>query len=271
VVDIFRVVGGREHIKFMHSHFGQLTTRDLSLEAVHESIGGAQMRGFRLDGQPPSVWSVDWEIEDHLKYLPPGKQVRLRYTDLTPGAEVLTAEGWVAVGLYGGTAEAWIPRLLIRRRSDTTPLASTFVGVIEPYEQDPVVTGVGRLDLQTPQGMPASPSAVAVELHLADGRRDVLIAVDAEDPLGGGVDGGDCVVQVDSGIRLHGQLGFIRFDASGQPERVMMCLGKSLAVGELQISRTDAAGWIELDVREAKSVIESGAPDIQVEVSHGTE
>ena len=143
------MVGGSEHTKYVHSHFGQITTEGLSLEDAEETVGGAEMRAFRHDVRPAPGWSVDWTIEDHLKYLPPDKHLHVRYTDLTPDAEVLTAEGWVAVGLYGGTADAWIPRVLVRRRAEQAPLASTFVGVIEPYEQQPAIAGIRRLGLET--------------------------------------------------------------------------------------------------------------------------
>ena len=107
-------MGGNEHTKYLHSHFGQITTAGLSLEDVDETVGGAQMRAFRRAVRPAPPWSVDWTIEDHLKYLPPDEQLHVRYTDLTPDAEVLTGEGWVAVGLYGSTADACI-RACVRR------------------------------------------------------------------------------------------------------------------------------------------------------------
>ena len=182
LLDVFRVVGGREHAKFVHSHFGQITPQGLALQPAEESGWGEQMRSWRKDAQPPPVWSVDWRIEDHLRYLPAGQDLHVRYTDLTPGSEVLTAEGWVAVGLYGGTAEAWIPRVIVRRRTDQPPLASTFVSVIEPYEKQPLITQIRRLELATDEGQPCPDSDVALELRLADGRRDVWVAINAENP-----------------------------------------------------------------------------------------
>ena len=49
LVDVFRVVGGREHAKFMHSHFGQITPKGLTLQPVEETAGGDQMRSWRKD------------------------------------------------------------------------------------------------------------------------------------------------------------------------------------------------------------------------------
>ncbi|OHB76988.1 MAG: hypothetical protein A2W31_03450, partial [Planctomycetes bacterium RBG_16_64_10] len=270
VVDIFRVVGGREHTKYVHSHFGQITTEGLSLQTVAEPSGGATMRAFRHDSQPAPGWSVDWEIEDHLKYLPPDQNRHVCYTDLTPGTEVLTAEGWVAVGLYGGTADAWIPRVLVRRRAEQAPLASTFVGVIEPYEQQPAIASIQRLELETADAARCAPSDVALEVRLADGRRDVLIALDVEQPPDAARRGAGPIVQPTTGIRIEGQLGFVRFNPAGKPQRVVLCLGKSLEVGQLRVRRTRDTGWVELDLSNATAPIVSGAPEDVEAVFDGT-
>lgn len=259
VVDVFRVVGGREHAKFLHSHFGQITPQGLTLQPAEETYGGDQMRSWRKDAQPPPVWSVDWKLEDYLKYLPAGQDLHVRYTDLTPGGEVLTAEGWVAVGLYGSTADAWIPRLVVRRRAEQAPLASTFVSVIEPYEKQPLIAQVRRLELRTDGGQPCPDSDVALEIRLADGRRDVFVASDAENPRGPARPAGTVVVQKETGIRLAGQFGFVRLDAAGKPQRVVLGLGKSLEAGSLQVQRRRDSGWTEVDLQDPSASLVSGA------------
>ncbi len=271
LVDVFRVVGGREHAKFMHSHFGQITPQGLTLQPVEDPAGGDQMRSWRKDAQPPPVWSVDWKVEDHLKYLPPGHDLHVRYTDVTPGSEVLTAEGWVAVGLYGGTAEAWIPRLVVRRRADQAPLASTFVSVIEPYEKQPLITQIRRLELTADGGQPCPNSDVALELRLADGRRDVWLAVDAENPRGPARPAGNAVIQKEAGIRLGGQFGFVRFDAAGKPQRVMLGLGTLLEVGNLRVQRKTDTGWTEFDLqRPSMPVVSGSAEEVAISGGFGT-
>ena len=67
--------------------------------------------------------------------------------------------------------------------AEQAPLASTFVGLIEPYEEQSAITSVQRLGLETPDAVGCSPSDVALEVHLADGRRDVVIARDVEKSL----------------------------------------------------------------------------------------
>jgi len=261
VIDVFRVVGGREHAKFVHSHFGQITPQGLTLQPTDEAGRGDQMRSWRKDADPPAVWSVDWKIEDHLKYLPPGREVHLRHTDLTPGSEVLTAEGWVAVGLYGGTADAWIPRVLVRRRSDQAPLASTFVSVIETYEKHPAITEFRRLELTTDVGARCPDSDVALQLRLADGGRDVFVAIDAENPRGPARPADAAVVAKDAGLRLVGQLGFVRFDAAGKPRRAVLGQGTSLEAGSLRIQCKTNAGWAAVDLHDPSAPTISGTAE----------
>jgi len=108
--------------------------------------------------------------------------VRLRLFDLTENAEAFLCEGWVALGI-NTTEEAWIPRLMIRRRGNA-PLASTFIAVLVPFEgnQSPVVS-VRRLTLQTPDGTPYGDANVALEITHADGSKDLVVAMDTENPL----------------------------------------------------------------------------------------
>ena len=268
VVDVFRVEGGQEHVKYVHSHFGQITTSGLTLVPSQEAWGGEQMRGFQRDEDPQPVWSVEWAVDDYLKYLPADRSVRLRYTDLTPDADVLTAEGWVAVGLYGGTADAWIPRLMVRRRVDEAPLSSTFVGVLEPYERQPLLQSVRRLELTTAAGSACGPADVALEIQLADGRRDVLVALDTDVPGSAERRMGPVVVP-GLDITVAGSFAWIRYDAQGVPQRLFLGQGMSLEVGNLRLKRTQDEGWTEVDLGQAAAPIVSGnLADVQ-EVADG--
>ena len=183
VLDIFRVVGGTDHAKFLHSHFGRISTQGLALKPTGDYGHGTQMRAFLVDPGPQPGWSVDWQIEDRYHYLPPGTDVHLRYADLTYGAQAYTCEGWVSAGGFEGQQEVWIPRVLVRRQGPP-PLASTFVGIIEPYERVPHIAGIHRLPLETPEGEAYPDSNVALEVCLADGRRDLIVCADVENPLG---------------------------------------------------------------------------------------
>jgi len=185
VVDIFRVIGGTVHNKFTHSHFGTVTVNaPTQLVPSPTECAGTQMRQFAqiVRSQLSEPLQADWRIEDRYGYLPKGKTVRLRLFDLTENAEAFLCEGWIALG-FDTTEEAWIPRLMVRRRGNA-PLASTFVAVLVPYEgnQSPIVS-VRRLRLQTPNGTPYGDAHVALEITHANGTKDLVIAMDTENPL----------------------------------------------------------------------------------------
>jgi hypothetical protein len=179
VLDIFRVAGGRDHAKFTGSHFGTLQTTGLNLAPGKEFGNDTFLRNFRTDPAPESGWQADWEIEDRYSTLPAGSQVRFRYTDLTEEAEATVCEAWVTAGSFNALEEAWVPRLMVRRQSAEDGLRSTFVSIMEPYEGTPCVKAVRRLVLCSKSGAPLGDMPVAVEVELADGRRDLIVARDA--------------------------------------------------------------------------------------------
>ncbi|MDP6117541.1 MAG: heparinase II/III family protein [Planctomycetota bacterium] len=206
IVDIFRVVGGSDHAKFFHSHFGNIAAEGLSLEPAEEFGFKTQMRGFQRDPAPKPGWSVEWKIEDRYGILPNECNVRLRYTDLTEKAEAWTCEGWVVEGKYNCTVQSWIPRVMVRRRSEEAPLASTFVSIIEPFERERAVRSIRRHTSQE------SDPEVVIELELTDGRSDIFIAGDPQDQKAGPV-----VVNARNGkqIKLEGEMALYRTEVDG--------------------------------------------------------
>ena len=242
LLDIFFVTGGRDHAKFMHSHFGEMTTRGLTLASAKDYGYETQMRDFMSDENPAPGWHVDWKAEDRFGYLVENRDVHLRYTDLTAGAQASTAEAWVALRGYGGTETAWIPRVMVRRQSDAGPLASTFVGVIEPYEGEPAITGVRRLSLEREDGKSPVDSNVAVEIELADGRRDVVLARDAE---GAGREGGR-IMQKDRDIRTDAELCMVRWVRGGELLSVAICKGRTVHVGDAALDLQAETDFVEV-------------------------
>ncbi len=168
VFDVFRVTGGTDHAKVTHTMFASAQTQGLHLAPAVDFGNSTLMRGFQSDTDPAMGWSVDWKIEDKYKYLPAGKQVHLRYTDLTRGAEASLAESWT-VASATSTTEYWIPTVMTRRRVKDGELSSTFVGLLDPYETRPQIARVTRLDKE-------GDISVRVEVELSDGRKDLLIA-----------------------------------------------------------------------------------------------
>ncbi len=186
VLDIFRVVGGSTHDRFLHSTFSTVTCRHRRAETgIPPEYADSQMRHFtRLIGaEGDAPLEVEWLVEDRRGYLPRGKQVSLRCFDLTPGTERYLCEGWVSVSGFSGTEEAWLPRLMVRRR-DREPLASTFVCVLVPYEGKRCpVEAVRRVPVLAQNGQAFGEAHVAVEVRLANGSVDRVVAMDVENPL----------------------------------------------------------------------------------------
>jgi hypothetical protein len=264
LVDIFRVVGGKDHAKFMHSHFGTISSEGLQLGDGEPYGLGTQMRNFRTDPDPEPGWRVDWEIEDRYGILPQGAKVRLRYTDLTTGAQASTAEGWVTAGQYNTSVETWIPRIMVRRQSETAPLASTFVAVIEPFGERSNIASIRRLPLHDANGAQYPDSNVAVEIALCDGSRDLLVAADVENPLGlepAVANEGAKLMQPDWKLELEGEVCVVREDNAGNVERIALCKAGSAAVQDVRIELQSIQEYIEIAFQQQGWCVVSGSPD----------
>ena len=228
VLDLFRVAGGTDHAKFMHSHFGRVITNGLSLRPGDVYGHRTQMRNFQCDLVPEPGWWVDWQVEDRYGYLAVEKDVHLRYTDLTTDAQAHIAEGWVALG-FDNNDEAWIPRVMVRRQAEQGDLVSTFVGVYEPYEGTSLIADICRLPLVTESGELCPDTCAAVEVRLVDGRRDLLVSIDNAQVLS------DSVVQETWGLRVRGDLCWVRKGAAGDIERIVLCNGSNLHIDNIDL------------------------------------
>lgn len=241
VLDVFRVAGGADHAKFMHSHFGTAQPTGLNLQSAPDYGHSTQMRNCRMDANPQPGWHVDWAVEDHYKYLPAGSQVRMRYADLTSDAQAGLIEGWIVVGGYDSSEEIWIPRVLVRRQAQGgSELESTFVSVIEPYETQPIASSIRRLSLLSVDGKPLPDGNVALLVNLADGRRDLIIARDPEDKAAAGP-----LHQPDLDARTDAELVLVRFGSDGQIQSATVCRGSRMTCGQIEVKVPPGADSIE--------------------------
>lgn len=241
VLDIFRVKGGTDHAKFTHSHFGTVTANGLKLAPGKDYGQGTLMRNFQIDSEAAPGWWVDWTIEDRYGLLPEPRDLHFRYTDVTEDALAGLAEGWVVAGGYSSLDETWIPRVMVRRKSDKAPLESTFVSVLEPYEGSPTVLSVERIPIMT-NGEPAE--GVAVRVDRGEAGRDILILRNSEatdskkQPK---------IYQSDSNLSFNGDLCFVRMNQPGRIERIVAMGGTQLLVGNVMLVDANEMGF-----REAK-------------------
>jgi hypothetical protein len=253
VLDIFRVAGGHDHAKFFLSHFGTMDLKAYPERPMEEVTDYAhpQMRNFKVLRHANHAWSATWKIEDRYKLLPPGADIRLRYTDFTAAADVYTCEAWAIAGEYNTTTEAWLPRLMIRRRPmgpdhkptthPATPLESTFVSLIEPYDAKagPLIKHTLRLPLAGANGAQTD-SAVGLDIHLTDGRRDVILSNDSA----------GAVSVTDSALSTDAKLVHIRHNAAGRPTMINFCRGTSLQIGALKLRVAAPDAFVQLQLNE---------------------
>jgi hypothetical protein len=250
VLDVFRVEGGKEHARFVHSHFGSITTAGLKLSPTADFTQGTQMRDFMIDLKPEVGWSVDWLIEDKYKLLPAGTQVHFRCTDLTTGAQAVTAEQWVSTSQYEGTKDAWIPAVIVRRQASEPELASTFVSVMEPYTSRPAVDGIRRLPLTRSDGAASGDTNVALEMKLSDGRMDVFIAAEE-----------DLLAENTNKISLDGEMCLVRFGRDGKIMRVALAKARAIKIGSTSIRLKSPHEYVEVEFGKNGPVVVAGPTD----------
>jgi hypothetical protein len=266
LLDIFRVAGGSDHIKSFFSHFGTIETPGLSMEPASD-FAHPQMRNVKVARNPRPGWLVNWTIEDRYKLLPPGADVRLRYTDYTRGADAYTCEAWAVAGEFNSMDGVWMPRVLVRHRaappdapgtavapgksvappttSNEAPLETTFVSLIEPYDATigPLIKSSRRLALRGGDGE-SSDRSVALEIDLADGRRDLWISNPDPAP----------VSQADAGIVTDARLALVRREAHGRPVMISLCAGSSLSAPGVKVRLSAPAAFAQLRLDEDGSV-----------------
>ena len=240
ILDIFRVRGGSDHAKFLHSGFGQIQVEGFGLKPADDYGHGTEMRGFRGTELAEPGWSADWRLEDPHS-APPGQEVHLRSVELTEGAGAWVSEAWVSLGYDEKNPQAWIPRLMVRR-TGAEPLESTFVSVIEAHTGRPAVARVRRLPLQSTSGEPCRESHVAVEITLADGRQDLIVALNAEDAP-------ESVTQTDWGLHMEGELCWVRRSSDGQVQKMALGRGKTARLGDTELMLPEGVQFREIEIK----------------------
>jgi len=170
VVDLFQIVGGSEHAYFLSSGLGKAQATGLSLEEEVPAPFPNLTRNFRGQSSPAQGWTLDWclrdESESRSKDAPP---LHLSYIGLTENASVSLGECWIDTSNSFGGREEWLPRLMVRRRSETPGLRSDFLGILQPYDREPFIISAIR------QGLTYDPHREALVVDLVDGRRQIFL------------------------------------------------------------------------------------------------
>jgi hypothetical protein len=249
LLDVFRVAGGSDHVKFYTGHFGAMAALGGLALSPATDFAHPQMRNVQAVRKPPSGWAVELKVEDRYKLLPAGADVRVRYTDFTSGADAYTCEAWVIAGIYNSTDEAWVPRLMTRRPGGE----STFVTLVEPHNgAKPLIAKSERLPL-TIDAADAPDTSVALHVKLTDGRSDVLVSSDTP---------GKQLVQADLKLRTDARLCHIRRSANGRASVITICHGRSLEIGEMKLTLNDGADFVQIRLDDDAATLVSGKPEL---------
>lgn len=195
VVDFFRVKGGSDHHFSFHGAGETVSTEGLALisqptgtyagphmafgEKERDQPSGAGYKGsgfhylrrVQRDVNPPSAFSVEWEIQDTWKMLPEVADIRLRLTMLSDADEVALADGEPPRNKPGNPKR--LKYLIVRRTGEL--LDSQFVSVLEAYDSSRFIRSVCRATLKVGGKPFTGTGAAAVRVELGSGRTDYIV------------------------------------------------------------------------------------------------
>jgi hypothetical protein len=251
VVDVFRVRGGADHTQFFGAFLGTMETDGLTLSSAEDYGYDTPMRNFQRDASPASGWAAEWTIEDRFEYLAPGEEVKVRRTDFTTDAAALTSEAWIDLTQYGEGEPEWIPRLMVRRQSDTAPVESTFVSVIEPYDGVRKVESIKRIPLRDADGSVMPDTFVGLEVSRTDGLRDLMLVGDPEHP-------GDATMTARAAnVTTNAQFAVVTLGPDG-PVRIALAKGDAVNVNGFVMNLHNAVDFIEVAFTDGRARVVAG-------------
>jgi hypothetical protein len=99
-----------------------------------------------------------------------------------------------------------------------------------------------------------------VEVQLADGRKDLLITTDVENPLGLTPSWKDTaiMIQKETGIRFKGEVCWVRWDNEERIERVVICRGRSILVVTVNIELKVKTDFVEIRFDDDRAEVAAG-------------
>jgi len=158
----------------------------------------------------------------------------------------------------------------VRRRAAEAPFASTFVGVLEPFEGGANLTSTRRLELKTSDGKPCSEGCVALEIRLAGGGRDLFLSMETGnlDNPGSSPSTNSRAIEGETGLQFEGDVCLVRLNKSNEPTRVWFCRGTSLRIGQLVIRAKEEKGSVEIDLSRLDAPVVSGPADAIAEIQN---
>lgn len=244
VLDVFRVRGGNDHLYSIHGLPGTVTTEGLQLTPQNggsyagpdvefcaqiparpgPGYGYSWFTHVERDNMPPAQYSVDWKGQAGYRSLTDKDNIHVRYHGLSAVDDVALADCQPPQNKKGNPQ--WLRYLLAHRSGQD--LTSTFVGLVEPYRDAPVIASVQRLRLLQ---APPQAEAVAVKVTLVNGAVDYLVASDEDRGL----------VRAEGGLEFSGGMGWLR-TREGRVVNAVLMRGTRLALGPFSLT-TSEPGW----------------------------
>ena len=107
-------------------------------------------------------------------------------------------------------------------------------------------------------GNKVSPQDCAVEVKRADGKLDLFLSADQEDPLGlKQAHAGSAFIQPDWNVRFRGDFCWIEKGKNGV-ERIVLCNAQELEIGQIHICPSAPIEFAEISVEDGKLSLLSG-------------
>ena len=256
VLDVFRIGGGTEHVYSFHSGVGEVTVEGAEMVPQDGgSYAGPEVPfAARLEGEGWKIGSgrqffrnvrraavtapvtAAWRLAPAPGTDPAAPPVGLRFTLLSPPGEVALATSQPPQNIPGNPED--LPYLLAR--ATTTPEQDiAYTAVIEPYQERRALADVRRLAPWDGTG-----PDVAIEVRLADGRRDVILQPADEATL----------LEVEGGLRFRGTLLLARFSPDGTLAEVLAVRPSTVTIGTAY--QRDFVPFVEARVK----AFDRGAP-----------
>jgi oligo-alginate lyase len=242
-VDIFRVAGGRSHMRSSHGPSDQVRVQgiDLRLQEKGTLAGPEVPFGPHPEGAKFPVgyswltqvaralpqkhdWQLEWSLAQGVNGATGEEGIRLRLWDFTPELdEVILFNGTPPRNKPGNPARL---RYSLACRRGEEGLLSTFVSVVEPYRKEPQIRSARRAAIQ---GIDLHDGPVVLIVELADGATDTIMYAPPGRELASG------------GMQMDGRLGFIRRRGK-TVERTALVGGRQLRDGLIEL-KADVPAW----------------------------
>lgn len=266
-VDLYQILGGKEHWWSFHAQQGEFTTQGVTLsKQIGGSLAGPDVpygdpkwlkeKGSNLGnygwsgpmfgfphlynvehGKSDGAWSADWLYKN-------ANDLHLRLTVMeAKNMDVSICDGKSPVG--GSPYEMkWI----LLNKKGIEPVRSLVASVIEPYMKDPIIQAARPIKLSVTDG--GGISAQGYELHLGHRTDTLLFSTDSNMPI-----------KTDNGLRFAGRFGFYS-EEEGRPVSMVLIDGTYLAKNgfEIKLDRPEYLGRIDKIDRINNVITVSPAP-----------